>query len=303
MVVGGAGFLGSHLVDRLLAEQHVVDVVDDLSTGSLANLADARALGGDLKIHHLDAGAPELDALVALREPEVVVHLATLVPGVAASLGASVPHLLNVLGAAQRHQVDKVVCALPADALYGEVPARDLPVKEGRLAEANGTATGGATSVDGVIARTLADLLAVYRQRDALEFTALAMTEVYGPRQRPDGGIVGRLAAALASGEPAELPGDGRQARDFLYVDDAVDALVRATRRGSGLVVNVGTGRLTTVREVWSMLAGPDAAPPRVVPAAATDEVARFAVSPTRARIHLAWAPWTSLEVGLRGLR
>lgn len=82
-------------------------------------------------------------------------------------------------------------------------------MKEGRLAEANGTATGGATSVDGVIARTLADLLAVYRQRDALEFTALAMTEVYGPRQRPDGGIVGRLAAALASGEPAELPGDG----------------------------------------------------------------------------------------------
>ncbi len=295
MIVGGAGFLGSHLVDRLLAEQHVVDVVDDLSSGSLANLADARALGGDLKFHHLDASAPELDALVALREPEVVVQLATLVPGVAASPARSVPLMLNVLGAAHRHRVGKVVCALPAGALYGDVPARELPVKEGRL--------GDARTVDAVLTRTLTDLLAVHRQRDALEFTALAMTEVYGPRQRADGGIIGRLAAARAAGEVPEIPGDGRQARDFLYVDDAVDALVRATRRGSGLVVNIGTGLLTTVREAWVMLAGPDAAPLRPAPNVTDDDAARLSVSPTRARIHLAWASWTSLDVGLRSVR
>ena len=302
MVVGGAGFLGSHLVDRLLAEQHAVDVVDDLSSGSLANLADARALGGELKIHHLDAGAPELDALVALREPEVLVHLASLLPGVPASLGRSVPVLLNVLEAARHHGVGKVVCAVPAGALYGDVPARDLPVKEGRLGDGGGL-TGSAGTVEGVVARALADLLAVYRQRHALEFTALAMTEVYGPRQRADGGIVGRLAVALAAGEVPEVPGDGRQARDLLYVDDAVDALVRATRRGSGLVVNVGTGQLTSVRDVWTMLAGPAAGALRHVPAQEGDEVARLSVSPTRARIHLAWAPWTTLDVGLRTLR
>lgn len=294
MVIGGAGFLGSHLVDRSLAEQHTVDVVDDLSTGSLANLAEARAHGGDLKIHHLDACAEELAALVALREPDVVVHLATLVPGSTVSAAHSVQSTLNVLEAAHAHQVAKVVTVLPAGALYGEVPARELPVKEGRAWQPIG--------VEGVIARTIADLCAVYRQQHALEFTALALTEVYGPRQRSDGGIVGMLAAALAAGDVPAVVGDGRQARDFLYVDDAVDAIVRATRRGSGLVVNVGTGILTPVRDVWSMLAGPGAAAVRSSPAPA-DDLSRVSVSPTRARIHLAWAPWTALDEGLRSLR
>lgn len=294
MVIGGAGFLGSHLVDRSLAEQLTVDVVDDLSSGTLANLADARALGGDLKIHHLDACAAELADLVALREPDVVVHLATLVPGRPATAAASVHSTLNVLEACAAHQVAKVVTVLPAGALYGEVPARELPVKEGRPWQPIG--------VDGVIARAIADLCAVFRQRHALEFTALALTEVYGPRQRADGGVVGALAAALAAGEVPAVAGDGRQARDFLYVDDAVDAIVRATKRGSGLVVNVGTGVLTPVRDVWTMLAGPGASAVRSSPAPA-DDLVRVSVSPTRARIHLAWAPWTTLDVGLRSLR
>ena len=82
MVVGGAGFIGSHLVDRLLAEQHSVDVVDDLSTGSLGNLAAARSIGGGLlKIHHLDVCTPEFGSLVSMREPEVILHLGWMAPG------------------------------------------------------------------------------------------------------------------------------------------------------------------------------------------------------------------------------
>jgi len=295
MVVGGAGFIGSHLVDRLLAEGNSVDVVDDLSTGSLANLADARALGAELKIHHLDACAVEFGTLVAMRAPEVLFHLGWLPPGHqdAAVLARSVQSTLNVLEAARVHGTGKVVTALPAGALYGEVPARELPVKEGR--------PWSPTGAVGVIAQAVAELYAVYRQQHAVEYSALALTNVYGTRQRVDGGVVARFLAARASGEQPVFAGDGRQARDFVFIDDAVDAFVRAARRGSGLVVNIGTGVLTSIRDLWTAIGGPDGARPRLVPSS-PDDLTRVAVAPTRARIHLAWAPWTTLDAGLRSL-
>lgn len=294
LVVGGAGFIGSHLVDRLLAEQHTVDVVDDLSTGSLANLAVARSMGGDLKIHHLDVCADEFASLVAMREPEVIVHLGWLPPGRSrpAVQAQAVHAALNVLDAARASGVGKVVTAVSAAALYGDVPARELPVKEGRVPAPLGT--------DGVITQAVVELLALHRSQHDVEFTALAMAEVYGARQRADGGLLAGLVAAHRSRQAAMLAGDGRQARDFVFIDDAVDALVRALHRGSGLVVNVGTGTLTTVRDLWSAIAGPDAAAASVP--AREDEPLRLSVAPTRARIHLAWAPWTDLATGLRAL-
>ena len=118
LVVGGAGFIGSHLVDRLLAEQHTVDVVDDLSTGTLANLAVARSMGGELKIHHLDVCADEFGSLVAMREPDVIVHLGWLPPGRTrpAVQAAAVHAALNVLDAARASGVGKVVTAVSAAA-------------------------------------------------------------------------------------------------------------------------------------------------------------------------------------------
>jgi UDP-glucose 4-epimerase len=294
LVVGGAGFIGSHLVDRLLAEQHTVDVVDDLSTGSLANLSVARSMGGELKIHHLDVCADEFASLVAIREPDVIVHLGWLPPGRSrpAVQAQGVHAALNVLEAARASGVGKVVTAVSAVALYGDVPARELPVKEGRVPAPLGT--------DGVITQAVVELLALHRSQHDVEFTALAMAEVYGARQRPDGGLVAGLVAAHRSRQAAMLAGDGRQARDFVFIDDVVDALVRSLHRGSGLVVNVGTGTLTTVRELWTAIAGPDAAAASVP--ARDDEPLRLSVAPTRARIHLAWAPWTDLATGLRAL-
>ena len=295
MVVGGAGFVGSHLTDRLLAEGHAVDVVDDLSHGSLANLADARAVAGELKIHTLDAGAAEFGALVAMRAPEVIYHLGLLPPGESAehTAAGTIRSLLCVLDAARAQGGVKVVVALSAVALYGEVPGRDQPVKESQQWNPVG--------VRGVISRTIADLLTVYRERDDVEFTALALANVYGPRQRPDGGVVGAFAQALGERITPMIYGDGRQTRDFLYVDDAVDALVRAALKGGGLVVNVGTGVATSIRDLWAMMVGPDGRAPSASPRREHD-VARFALSPTRARIHLAWAPWTDLATGLRSL-
>jgi len=297
LVVGGAGFLGSHLVDRLLAEGHVVDVVDDLSSGTLGNLAAARAIStGALKIHHLDVRAEELDELFARREPDVVVHLAALPRSAPDRLAGNVAigGTLNLLDAARRVGASKVVVALPARHLYGEVPARELPVKEGRPWEP--------ITVRGVIARAVADLLNVYRTEHGLEFTALAMTNVYGTRQRPGQGVVATMIEALVHGQAGEVHGDGRQTRDFLYVDDAVDALVRATERGSGLVVNIGTGVQTTIRDLYELLAGSDDPPARFVTRRG-DEPGRFAVAPVRARIHLSWAPWTPLAEGLAATR
>lgn len=152
------------------------------------------------------------------------------------------------------------------------------------------------------MARAIVDLLATYREQHAVEFTVLAMSSVYGPRQRPDRGVVAAFAAAALNAVAPHVAGDGRQTRDFVFVDDVVDALVRAGSRGSGLVVNIGTGTQTSVRDLWALVAGATAAGPIYGPPAA-DELLRFVVSPVRARIHLSWSPWTELKSGLAQLR
>ncbi len=293
LVTGGAGFVGSHLVDRLLAARYEVDVVDDLSTGSLANLAAARAdAAGALHIHHLDLRAPHLGELLARRRPEVVYHLAAMPAGSEPRTMADVAMVggVNLLEAARSCGVLKVVAGLDAMGLYGEVPSKELPIREGQ--------PFAPRTLAGVLDRAVADLLAQYRVEHNLEFTALALSSVYGPRQHPRRGIVAGLIAAAAGDGPAALPGDIRQTRDLLYVDDAVDAFVRAGERGSGLVLNVGTGVQTGLRDLYRMCAG-DGAPPPVAGPAEPGVPPRFALSPVRARIHLGWAPWTALADGL----
>jgi UDP-glucose 4-epimerase len=295
LVAGGAGFLGSHLVDRLLAEDHTVDVVDDLSSGSLGNLTTARAgAHRRFRFHHLDVRAPELTTLMARRRPDVTYHLATTPPGAGLRqvVDVVVGGAANMLEAARCAGVAKVVITLDAMALYGPVPPGELPVRD--------TRPWAPRTEAGVAMRAVADLLGVARERHALEFTGLALTNVYGPRQTPGRGVVAAFAAAADAARSCTIDGDGRQTRDFLYVDDAVDAIVRAGARGTGLVVNVGTGVQTAVRDVHALIAG-DA--PAQKGRSRPDEVGRFAVSPVRARIHLAWSPWTTLAQGIALLR
>ena len=161
--------------------------------------------------------------------------------------------------------------------------SRDLPLKEQPL-EPRG--------LRGVIARATVDLLATYREIDAVEFTVLALSTVYGPRQRPDGGVVAALVGAAADGRPPAITGDGRQTRDCSSSTTPSTRWSEPGTRGGGLVVNVGTGEQTSVRELWALRAGWRAAEPirlRRGPTSCT----RFAVSPVRARIHLGWSPWT----------
>ncbi len=296
-VVGGAGFIGSHLVERLLGEYRVIDVIDDLSSGSLANLATARDLarGSDLAltIHHLDASTAEAAALLAMRPPSVLYMMAGLGDSSAAPAETArcLTRVVRVLEAARQAGVGKVVVVVPATVLYGSPAARDLPIKEAAVAP---------RGVRGAVARAIIDTLDWYRSTYALEFTVAALSTVYGPRQR--GGVVAGLLAAARTGEAPTIIGDGRQTRDLVYVDDVVDALARASGRGGGLVVNIGTGTQTSILDLWGLISGGSRIEPQFAPAP-IDALGRFAVSPVRARIHLEWSPWTTLAEGIELLR
>ena len=294
-MIGGAGFIGSHLVDRLLAEGHSVEVIDDLSTGSLANLAEARRAEGELKIHNLDAGSVDVDSLLGLRRPDAIYHLALLPRGAAdaGDHGRAFDRALTALEAARHHGIGRVVVALPASVLYGQPAVRALPVKEGDFVP---------RGVRGVVARAVVDLLSTYRERSMIEFSALALSAVYGSRQRADQGVVASFVTAHEAGRAPVIQGDGRQTRDFVFIDDVVDALVRAGERSSGLVINVGTGEQVSVRDLWEQVSGGTGLEPRFEPVR-SDDLIRFAVSPVRARIHLGWSPWTDLDTGLRRVR
>jgi len=296
MVCGGAGFVGSHLVDRLLAQGAEIDVVDNLSSGSLSNLADARQSGGKLKFQHVDILGDSFAELVSLRRPDVLYLLNTFAPSNSQTTGAmtAMASAIAVLEAARIAGVAKVITTLPAKLLYGEVAVRDLPIKEGHMSESR--------SVPEIVARAIADMHSVYRDLSAVEYTVLATGHAYGPRQRANDGVVAAFIDAHMNGRAPVLHGTGKQSRDFIFIDDVVDALVRAIDRAGGLVVNVGTGEQLTIRDVWKAIAGSTGLTPRSS-AARPSDIARLAVSPVRARIQLGWSPFTSFEDGLATTR
>jgi UDP-glucose 4-epimerase len=299
LVTGGAGFLGSTLVDRLLVDGYDVDVVDDLSTGSLPNLAEARAQRKHkLTFQRLDIRSEGMRELLAHRKPEVVFHLAAQ-----ASVRISVDQpnfdaevnivgALNVIQSALRAGTRKVVFAGSGGTLYG-IP-ESIPTREGHPQRP--------LAPYGVAKKAVGDYLHYYREIQGLESTVLALANIYGPRQDPHGeaGVVAIFAGKLLAGERPTIYGDGEQTRDFVFVDDVADAFVRATEKGDGLLINIGTGAETSVQQLFDQMARltgfPE--PARYAPAR-TGELRRSALDPGRAAIHLGWKPYTTLEEGL----
>lgn len=299
LVTGGAGFIGSTLVDRLLAEGHDVDVVDDLSTGQLGNLSDARAQRNRrMTFQRLDVRSVAVAELIAHRKPEVVFHLAAQadvrVSVAKPSFDAEVNIVgsLNVIEGALQAGTRKVVFAGSGGTLYG-VP-ESVPTREGHPQRP--------LSPYGVSKKAVGDYLHYYREIQGLEYTVLALANVYGPRQDPHGeaGVVAIFAGKLLEGERPTIFGDGEQTRDFVFVDDVADAFVRAAEKGGGLIVNIGTGVETSVQQLFDAMARATGfseparyAPPR------TGELRRSALDPGRAAIHLGWQPFTTIEEGL----
>jgi UDP-glucose 4-epimerase len=300
LVTGGAGFIGSTLVDRLLAEGYAVDVIDDLSTGSLGNLSDARSDPSvDFTFHRLDIRADAVVDLIERRRPDIVFHLAAQadvrvsVDRPVFDAEVNILGTLHVLEGARRAGSRKVVFAASGGTLYGDVDPADLPVRESHPQVP--------VSPYGVSKKAAIDYLTAYRHLHEVEFSALALANVYGPRQDPHGeaGVVAIFAGRLLSGERCTVFGDGTQTRDFVFVDDVVDAFARAAERGGGLVINIGTGVETSVNHLYATMAG--AAGVDAEPAhgpARSGELQRSALDPSRASIHLGWKPWTTLEEG-----
>ncbi len=256
LVTGGAGFIGSTLVDRLLAEGHTVDVVDDLSTGSLANLAESRASAGhQLTVHQMDIRSAEVVDLITRRRPEVVFHLAAQadvrrsVTDPVFDADVNLLGTLRILEGARSAGSQRVVFAASGGTLYGEPDVSELPLKE--------SLPQRPLSPYGVSKKAVLDYLVAYRELHSLEFAALALANVYGPRQDPHGeaGVVAIFAERLLRGQPVTIFGDGEQTRDFVYVDDVVDAFVRASTKGGGLVCNIGTGEETSVNRLFQEMA------------------------------------------------
>ena len=300
LVTGGAGFIGSHLCDRLLAEGHRVVAVDDLTTGRIANLVEARGYGKEFTFFNMDVRAEGLLPLFERHRPEVVMHLAAQA-GVRPSLedpvtdaSINVMGLLNVLECSVTTGVRKVVFAASGGTIYGE--PKKVPVKESSAAGSHPLSPYGISKKVGV------EFLGYYERYRGLDWTALALGNVYGPRQDPSGeaGVVAIFASKMLAGEAPTIFGDGNQTRDYVFVDDVVHAFALAVERGSGRLLNVGTGIETSVNGLCKLLAeltgftGHPANGP--LP---SGELRRIALAPSLAAEALGWKPWTHLEDGL----
>ena len=299
LVTGGAGFIGSHLVDRLLAEDCDVDVVDDLSTGSLPNLADARAQRRRrCSFHRLDVSAGGVEELMAHRQPEIVYHLAAQKSVTASVDDPGYDALVNIVGSLHVLQgavaagTRKVVVAGSGGTLYG-IP-KTIPTPE--------THPQRPVSPYGVSKKAVTDYLGYFEAEHHLAFTVLALANIYGPRQDPHGeaGVVAIFSAKLLDRQPPSIYGDGEQTRDYLFVDDAVDAFVRASDRADGKVLNIGTGIETSVLDLYDLVAaaaGYEGAA-KMMPARA-GELRRSALDASAAATQLGWRAWTPLEEGV----
>lgn len=300
MVTGAAGFIGSNLVDRLLAEGISVDGVDDLSTGSLRNLLQARRQGSaKFNFRKLDILDIEFEELVLKRKPEIIFHLAGQIDVRKSKLdpvydaNANLVGSIRVLEAARKAGVSKVIYAASGGALYGD--ARLVPTPE--------SATRSPISPYGVSKAAVLDYLTLYRDLYDLEYTALAMANVYGPRQDLNGesAVISVFGSAMLKGQNVTIYGDGSQTRDFVFVDDVVDAFYKALDLGGGLIINLGTSRETEVNELFREMARQIgySQPPQYRPSR-SGEILRSALDVSRARDHLGWEPWTTLGEGLK---
>ncbi|MEX2323266.1 MAG: NAD-dependent epimerase/dehydratase family protein [Acidimicrobiia bacterium] len=298
IVTGGAGFIGSHLVDVLVDNGWDIQVVDDLSFGEMDRLAGARRRG-NVSVHVTDIQSEDLADVMQRFRPEVVFHLAAqskVAPSVIDPIHDAMVNVigtLNVLEATRRSGARKIVFASSGGAIYGS--GVKLPAKE--------TAAKHPGSPYGISKKLVEDYFAWYSATHGLDYTLLGLANVYGPRQDPglEGGVVAIFARAMLENGRITINGDGGHTRDYVYVGDVCDAFLRAADAGGGLLLNVGSGVETSVIELFDQLAAitgyskaPVFGPPR------PGDVRRNVVDSSKAKKVLGWEAWTSLESGLR---
>jgi UDP-glucose 4-epimerase len=299
IVTGGAGFIGSNLVDGLLARGDQVTVIDDLSTGRRSNLDGAIAQGARLSV--LDVrDAAKLSEVVEQDKPDAIFHLAAQID-VRRSLddpawdsSINVGGTINVLEAARIHAVARVVNTSTGGAIYGDaktIPSDEQtpPLPEAAYGQSKLAAEG---------------YLGLYERLYGLSSVTLRYGNVYGPRQDPLGeaGVIAIFCGKLEAGESPTIYGDGLQTRDYVYVGDVVAANLAAVDASVQGPVNIGTGVETNVLELVEVLrelGGVERFEPQFAPAR-LGELARSCLDISRARETLGWEPSITIREGLR---
>jgi UDP-glucose 4-epimerase len=294
-VTGAAGFIGSHLVDRLIADGYRVTGIDDLSSGRLDNLPS----GFDLR--EMDIRDSEVHAVVAEVRPDIVFHLAAQI---SVSVSAREPQLdadVNIGGAlnllegirAVGDKVTKIVYVTSGGTAYGDpkiIPADEsTPVRP--------------LSPYGASKLAVETYLPIYEKLCGLNYSIIRLANVYGPRQDPHGeaGVVAIFAKAMLAGKPLTIFGDGNDERDYIHVQDVIDAIARAAEGTLPGPFNVGTGIGTSVNHIFEVVAeqcghtetashGPDR----------PGDINRISLDPSKAQRELGWIRQVSLEDGLK---
>jgi UDP-glucose 4-epimerase len=293
LVTGGAGFIGSHIVEAYLAEGHEVVVVDNLATGRRANVARRATL------HEVDIHSRELDQVFASFKPEVVNHHAAQA---SVKVGQADPvHDLEVNGGgtariaqlAVANGARKLIYASSGGTVYGE--PESLPVTEDHPIAPR--SNYGTSKYAGELYVQLA------ARTSGIGYTIFRYGNAFGPRQDPHGeaGVVAIFAGLMRSGQPCTIDGDGEQKKDYLYVGDIARANVLALTAGNSLVANIGTGEGTTVNHIYRVLSAAigNAIEPRSGPPRPAD-VRNFWLDYSRAKAALGWEPRVSFEEGIR---
>ncbi len=293
LVTGGAGFIGSHLVNGLLDNNYAVAVVDDLSAGQLRNV-NHRAT-----FYHAPINDPRINQIIQREGPEIIFHLAAqssvrqsaLDP--VADADSNVLGTISLLSAAAAEGVDKIVFSSTGGAIYGNpdtIPCdEDTPVSP---------------LTPYALSKYVSELyLKLFYQTYGLAYTILRYSNVYGPGQDPNGeaGVISIFAGLMLRGRSPNIYGDGEQERDFVYVSDVVEANLAAMYHGDGRTYNIGTGEPVTINRIYSLLqACTDFHDEPVYRPRRAGEVLKIALDSACAGRELAWEPKVSLEEGLR---
>lgn len=300
VVTGGAGFIGSNLVDALLEDGHTVTVVDNLSTGKFENLLNVKEAARQNRFFFLqvDIRDSALQAAFKGKEQDVVIHLAAQcdvrvsVRDPLEDADVNILGTINVLKTAVENGVKRFINTSSGGCVYGEPEA--IPVGE--------DAPRRPDSPYGVSKGVAEEYIRYYHRSKGLSYCTLALANVYGPRQNPFGeaGVVAIFAGKMLGGEAPCIYGDGEQTRDFVFVGDVVEAYRASLRRGDGEFLNIGTGAETSVNQLFRLMAEivgfegePVYAPPR------EGELRRIALDCRRAQKVLGWRPRVDLREGL----
>ncbi len=295
LVTGGAGFIGSHVAERYLSAGWKVAVVDNLSSGRRDNVPE------DAAFYELDIRDMEFGEVVAAERPDVISHhaaqmdvrISTTEPAFDADV--NIVGSIKVVEAALAVGVKKFIFASTGGAVYGE--PEELPVTEETPARP--------ISQYGCSKLAVERYLYLYNVQRGLDYVALRYPNVYGPRQNPHGeaGVTAIFALKMLDGEPCNIYGDGTESRDYVYIDDVVDAHVLAADGDFNGVLCIGSGKETTVPEIFdelSALTGNDVEPRREP--LRPGEIHRICVSGAKAKEILGWEPKVSFEEGLARL-